>query len=73
VTNRQILTWGKTINYPCIFIPGGAIPPGRAEWRKQLGQLTPAQRIALLAKIARQQARLQYEHNQAKFQAARSA
>ncbi len=73
MTNRQILAWAKTVNFPCIFVPSGEIRPGKANWRKQLGKLSPDQRIALLAKISRQQARMQREQDKAKFQARQSA
>jgi dihydroxyacid dehydratase/phosphogluconate dehydratase len=73
MTNKEILARAKTINYPCIYVPAGEIRPGRAEWRKQLRSISSAQRDTLLTKIARQQARMQREQDQAKFQAQQSA
>jgi hypothetical protein len=73
MTNKEILARAKTINYPCIYVPAGEIRPKRAKWSKQLRSTSPAQRDALLPKIACQQERFQHEQDQVKFQAQQNA
>jgi hypothetical protein len=56
--NNQILNHLQRVNYAVIIIDTVKFGPGRDAWQQSLGELTPEQRVTLIEKIERFEAKL---------------